>query len=94
MQNEINISIIEKLDAVQASMNSIVETLDKIQKEQTTFGDWISEKETISITGLSRSTLLKLRKTGKVRKSTFTGKQLYYKLSDFKKLLDKNEFEF
>ena len=85
--------IIAKQDALQASLNTIADMLLKLQKEKATFGDWVSEKEAIKATGLSRSTLLKLRNEGKVTSSTISGKQNYYRLSDFKKLLDKNEFE-
>ncbi len=78
---------------MQASVNIVSEMLVKMQKQRVSFGEWISEKEVMEITGLSRSTLLKLRKEGKVRSSTITGKQVYYMLPDFKKLLDKNEEE-
>jgi hypothetical protein len=73
--------LMEKVDALQASVNSIAEIVLKIQKEK------------IAVTGLSRSKLLELRKTGKVSSSSISGKKPYYKLSDFKKLLDKNEEE-
>jgi hypothetical protein len=85
--------LMEKVDALQASVNSIAEIVLKIQKEKITFGDWVQEKEVIAVTGLSRSKLLELRKTGKVSSSSISGKKPYYKLSDFKKLLDKNEEE-
>jgi len=53
--------------------------------------DWITEKEAIRITGLCRSTLLKLRKEGELTSSTLSGKENFYRLSDIKKLLDLNE---
>jgi Mg2+ and Co2+ transporter CorA len=82
--------LFDKLNALEASVNTIAEML---QKEKIILGDWLSEKETIAATGLSRSTLLKLRKLGKISSSTITGKQLYYKKTDFIKLLNKNEQE-
>lgn len=85
--------LIDKLDALQASVNIVAETLTKMQKEKTTFGEWVPEREAIGITGLSRATLLKLRNQGKLSSSSISGKHPYYRLSDFKKLLDKNEFE-
>ena len=94
MLNDNNINnVIDKLSALQASVNIISEQLQKLQKERTTFGEWVAEKEVIAVTGLSRATLLKLRNAGKVTSSTISGKQLYYRFSDFKKLLDKNELE-
>jgi hypothetical protein len=74
-------------------VNTIAETLQKLQKEKAAFGDWVPESEAIAITGLSKSTLLNLRNSGKISSSTISGKQPYYRLSDFKKLLDKNEQE-
>jgi len=84
---------LDKLNTLQASINIVSDVLLKMQKNRVGFGEWISEREAIEITNLSRSTLLKLRKEGKIRSSTITGKQVYYLLSDFKKLLDKNEEE-
>ena len=86
-------TVITKLDALQASMNTIAEMLLKMQKNKVAFGDWVSEQDLIDIIGLKKSSLLKLRNEGKITFSTITGKQKYYRLSDFKKLLDKNEFK-
>lgn len=94
MLNDTNKDIlITKLDTLQESVNIIAETLQKMQRDKIALGGWVSEKETMTITGLSRSTLLKLRRDRKLGCSTLSGKQLFYRLSDFKKLLDKNEFE-
>ncbi len=65
-----------------------------MQKKKTELlGDWIEEKEVIAITGLSRNTLLKLRQEGHITRSSIAGKRNYYKASDFKKLMSKNEKE-
>lgn|GEM_PF-1662828 len=95
MQNaDNNIDVlIDKINALQVSINTITETLKKMEKNKITFGDFVSEKEAIEITGLSRSSLLNLRREGKLNISTLTGKQKFYRLSDFKKLLEKNEEE-
>ena len=85
--------LINKLDILQGSVNIIAETIAKMQKEKTTFGEWVPEREAIVITGLSKATLLKLRNQGKLSSSSISGKHPYYRLSEFKKLLDKNEFE-
>jgi hypothetical protein len=59
--------------------------------EKTKIEDWITEKQAIRITGLSRGTLFKLRKEGAITSSTLSGKQNFYRISDFKNLLNKNE---
>ena len=63
------------------------------KKKDQLFGEWIEEKEIIALTGLSRNTLLKLRQQGKITRSSLAGKTNYYKASDFKKLIDRNEKE-
>ena len=90
--SEYNI-VVEKINTLQASVNIVAEMLLKMQKERISFGEWVSEKEIIAITGLSRSTLLKLRNEGKISSSTISGKRPYYRLSDLKALLNKNEQE-
>lgn len=60
------------------------------KKRDKLFGEWVEEKEIISLTGLTRNTLLRLRQEGRITRSTLSGKTNYYRLSDFKKLLEKN----
>lgn len=85
----------EKINVLQASVNSIAEIVLKIQQEKKITGKWISEKDLLALPGLSlsRSTLLKMRKKGLIRSSTLTGKQNFYRTEDFEKLLNKNEEE-
>jgi len=97
LQNDSNINcLIDKVDSLQLSVNTLAQKLDMMQKEKHITGSWISEKEVIESEALgrpSRSSLLKLRKEGKLRSTKFSGKAIFYQLSDFKKLLDKNELE-
>lgn len=94
MLNDTNINeLTEKVEALQASVNSVAEMLTTMQKDRLTFGDWVPEHEVMTITGLSKATLLKLRNGGKLSSSTISGKQIYYRLSSIKKLLDRNEQE-
>jgi DNA-binding transcriptional regulator PaaX len=85
--------IIDQLRLVEAKLAALTSTIDDHYKKKLMFGDWINEKETISMTGLSRATLLKLRQEGKITSSTISGKQVFYKMADFKALLDKHEQE-
>jgi hypothetical protein len=50
---------------------------------------WICEKKAMNLTGLSTSSLYRLRKSGKVRSSFIVGK-MFYMAQDFKQLLDTN----
>jgi len=64
-----------------------------LQKAQTEnmLGDWISEKDAIALSGLGRTRLYQLRMKGIITSSTLGGKAVFYRLSDFKVLLNKNE---
>lgn len=84
--------IIEELRLVSTTVNSLIELFKINKQREKLLGEWIHEKEVIKLTGLSRNTLYNFYKEGKVRRSSISGKSNYYKMSDFKTLLDKNEF--
>ncbi len=90
-QTELILDTTSKLDSLQATVDYLKELLEKMMTRDAKIDDWITEKEAIRITGLCRSTLLKLRKEGELTSSTLSGKQNFYRLSDIKKLLDLNE---
>ena len=75
-----------KLDSFQATINYLKDLIEQLVDGQNKIEDWITEKEAIRITGLCRSTLLRLRKEGELTSSTLSGKQNFYRLSDIKKL--------
>jgi predicted DNA-binding transcriptional regulator AlpA len=83
----------DRMDALQAAVNVLSDNVRKLYQERTALGEWVPEKKVIEITGLSRSTLLALRNQGKLSQSSIAGKSVYYKLSDFKKLLERNKVE-
>ena len=89
--DEFILEINGKLDSFQATINYLKDCIEKLVEGQYKIEDWITEKDAIRISGLSRATLLKLRKEGELTSSTLSGKQNFYRLSDFKRLLDTNE---
>lgn len=92
MYNSDQISNLDKkLDAIGVYINSLNIYLEQLTSEKENIGEWISENEAKRLTGLSKSTLLKLRKEGRIRSSTLSGKKIFYRRSDFNNLLDKNE---
>lgn len=92
MSKEININeLAEMLKALQVSVNKNTEMLEKLVKGNLKFDDWITEAQAQKVSGLSRSTLLKLRKEGKLTVSTLSGKQNFYRMSDLQRLIDNNE---
>lgn len=69
----------------------VVDLITYIQEQDDkALGGWISEERTKKLTGLSTSSLYRLRKSGKVRASFIVGKGIFYQSSDFKRLLDTN----
>ena len=50
--------------AIQASINNLNNYLEQLTAKKENIGDWISEDDAKKRTGLSRSTLLKLRTFG------------------------------
>ena len=89
--NELILNNDSKLDSLQAAVFYLKELVEQLITSQHKIEDWVNEKEAMKITGLSRGTLLKLRKDGRITSSTISGKQNFYRISDFKKLLDLNE---
>ena len=69
------------------------EMLFKIKSIQNTkfIGEWIPEDEAITRTSLSKSSLLRLRKTGKISSSKFGKRKVFYRVKDLEKLLNENE---
>lgn len=78
-------------EILQTELSDIKKLIEQLMEERNKLDDWITEKEAIRISGLCRSTLLTLRKQGDLTSSTLSGKQNFYRLSDFNKLLEINE---
>ena len=85
--------ILEELRLVKQEISALVESNRVDKKRDKLFAEWIHESEVMELTGLSRNTLYNLWKTGRVAKSSIAGKANYYKMSDFKKLLNENQFK-
>lgn len=80
-----------KFEIIHAELSDLKRLIEQLMEAQNKLDDWITEKEAIRISGLCRSTLLTMRKKGDLTSSTLSGKQNFYRLSDFNKLLEINE---
>ena len=80
-----------KFEMLHAELSDLKKIIEQLVEGQNKLDDWITEREAIRISGLCRSTLLTLRKQGDLTSSTLSGKQNFYRLSDFNKLLETNE---
>ena len=83
--------MVEEIKTLHELVENLIVVVSNSDRRTLLLDDWISEKQAIAVTGLSRGTLLKLCNEGKTIKSTLSGKSNFYRLSDFKSLLEKNE---
>ena len=82
--------IFEKLSVMEEMIVALSKKIDDKESDET-IGEWISEKQAIKLTGLSRSTLYRLRKNDDITSSSLKEKKNFYRKSDINRLLDKNE---
>lgn len=80
-------SILSRLEERLASIETKLEEV----KGESTLDDWIDEQTAKHITGLSKSTLYELRKSGKLTSSKLSKRRVFYRISDLSRLLDENE---
>ena len=91
LNNELKTAQDNTFEILQTELSDIKKLIEQLMEERNKLDDWITEKEAIRISGLCRSTLLTLRKQGDLTSSTLSGKQNFYRISDFNKLLETNE---
>ncbi|MCB0410603.1 MAG: hypothetical protein KDD29_10320 [Flavobacteriales bacterium] len=83
--------IVEQIRILNYKLDQLFKIFESKYQRDKIFGDWISEKEAVELTNLSKSTFLILRKEGKLTSSSISGKANFYRLSQIKKLLEENE---
>ena len=81
----------DRLDAMEKLLHSIDRKLEKVIAANACVGDRLKEEDIMMITGLGKTSLYNLRKNDKVRSSTIAERGVFYRLSDFEKILRKNE---
>ncbi|MGP8216405.1 MAG: helix-turn-helix transcriptional regulator [Bacteroidia bacterium] len=92
MEKQILIVIDEtKLSALISKVDGLQVLVERILSEHNNQSGYVTEERAKEITGLSKSTLYKLRKAGRVASSSFGGRDVYYKSSDLETLLKENE---
>lgn len=83
--NETQIKQLEK------KIDDLVSLVERLISERQSIGDWMNEKLAMDLTGLGKTKLYELRNNGKVRSSCLTERKLFYRRSDFEKLLNTNQ---
>ena len=84
--------LITAVSRLENKLEAVLNRLDEKNTEQA-IGDWLPESVVMRLTGLSKSTLFRLRNECKLTSSTLKTKKVFYRKSDLVKLLDKNETE-
>ena len=82
--------IFEKLSGIEKMLRELSEKIDDMETD-VPIGDWISEKQAKKITGLSRSSLYRLRKTNQITSSSLQEKKPLYRITDLLRLINVNE---
>ena len=83
------------MDEIQDLKNLVQEMVSIIQDNQSpVLGDWIPQSVTLKCTGLSKSTLYRLRKSGVIRASYLSDTRagLFYRASDLQNLSNERLF--
>lgn len=80
-----------RLNTLEHLLQGIDHKLDSLIEKDAAIGDWVKEEEIKRVTGLGKTSLYQLRKKFKVSSSTIAGRGVFYRLSDFENLLNKNE---
>lgn len=84
-------------EALQLQLKALTDRLKSLEskiefsQELESINDWIDEESAKRITGLGKSTLYALRKSGKLTFSRLNKRKLFYRISDLSRLLDENE---
>lgn len=82
-----------RLDALEDLLFSINQKLDTALTQNANIGGWLKEADIIRITGLGKTSLYNLRCKNKITSSSIAERGVFYRLSDFEKLLNKNELK-
>ncbi|MGP8217084.1 MAG: helix-turn-helix domain-containing protein [Bacteroidia bacterium] len=92
MLQEVDISALESNFAkMQAKVDAMYEILMQKSAGEITIAGYISDERVQKLLHVSKSTLYKMRRDGRLGATTFSGKDIYYKLSDIEELLKKND---
>lgn len=85
----------ENVNRIENLVEQIAKILDRIEEicllsETNSIGDWIEEKHLQRLTGISNSSLYRLRKSGSVLFSTITPRLIMYNKKSLIKFIEKN----
>jgi excisionase family DNA binding protein len=81
----------DKFNELNAKIDKLQALVEKLLSEKNNIAGYLTQQETEKLTGLSYSTIYKLRKSGELPFTSFGTRDIYYKRSDIEELLKKNE---
>jgi hypothetical protein len=92
LQQSVHIVVAEdRLIAIEKSISQLKQLIEDLKSEEQSIGDWLPEEEVVRISGLGKTSLYNLRKSGQLSSSTISGRGVFYRKSDLENLLNKNE---
>lgn len=81
----------DKFNELNAKIDKLQALVEKLLSEKDKVAGYLTQEEAEKLTGLSYSTIYKLRKSGELPCTSFGSRDIYYKRSDVEALLKKNE---
>jgi hypothetical protein len=92
LQQGVHIVVAEdRLRAIEESIAQVKQLIESLQSEEGKIGDWLSEDDTMRLSGLGKTTLYNLRRAGQLSSSTISGRGVFYRKSELENILNKNE---
>lgn len=79
----------ERLRAIEESIAQLKLLIESMRSDERKIGDWLSEDDTIRLSGLGKTTLYNLRKSGQLSNSTISGRGVFYRKSELELILNK-----
>lgn len=80
-----------RIKALENLLHRIDVKIERALTENASIGGWLKEEDVIRITGLGKTSLYNLRRKNKITSSSIAQRGVFYRLSDFEKLLNRNE---
>lgn len=83
--------IVEQVRLLERKIEGLIEVVTALNEKDQAIGDWIPSSMAKRIAKLGKTSLYKMREAGKLSDSTISGKMVFYRMSDFERILNENE---
>ena len=80
-----------RIKQLENKIDELTGIITEFLNEKQSIGDWITKEQALKLTGLGSTTLDQLKAEGKVRSSALTDRKIFFRRSDFERLLEMNQ---